>query len=763
MSLDRHQTSLKDSRSLVVTVAFLIICKPKKSTIARIAKEYLVGEKMENDIRLRKQCCFFCKYMVECSDISINIYMKFLHQSATEAFTDCNSVGRFIYNELPTGGPDLPPELEARQEAMKESAMALLVEQGLNNIEWEDGFATSIAAGPEGVFRVNDAGNLQVYVDTLGSGDRYKSILRADQLGHGITFGDLIPSLMQSPRVMAALTAEDETPAIEPLPTGEDAADVVIEPLPTGENPEVAVDFSASLDLVAINDQLEAEDKISSVEHDALTNSYLLIFENGDRVTINANGIESEEDLVTALNAELGLDEPTYVPRTTFGGVELAEFWHESGDAMRPEAKTLQENLNILRAIDGLPAIAEDGKPGNGTQAAIRMARGIPEGQPITVADLESIGLDAEQAAEVVENRNRSYEAFAEQDENIYTPGAEHRSFDDVYAFYEAQFGTQITLGDFVIVNTETGEERAVPTGQGEKRYQPITRHRQFVDGQLQRQWDTHGQPFGRPTSAGRERDYLNGLLSSGTHHVELSDEALKRLTTPDEEGGTATVNQEFARWDAESMDGFSEIEIEGYDTVVGLIQEIKAQDPEAFEAIVGDLDPAQDWQEISRFLYLRSPDGYTVPIGTNGLIRCKWQIGLSQEPSPTQPTDPEVYYNGEPCGNAKMCPIITERNYHQFTTPSGTPITPPPNVEISVPGQGRRCTTDRECRGNRIWVRQRCWDAGTWGANQSTPNFVQTSESCSNGDGDGDGGGCGGCGAGSGAGSGEGTGGDGL
>ena len=61
----------------------------------------------------------------------------------------------------------------------------------------------------------------------------------------------------------------------------------------------------------------------------------------------------------------------------------------------------------------------------------------------------------------------------------------------------------------------------------------------------------------------------------------------------------------------------------------------------------------------MTKYLY-QETSGTKIPLGDNFLIRCGTTIGVLNR-EVVLSADPEVFFNGEPCGAAHLCPAYIE------------------------------------------------------------------------------------------------------
>jgi len=778
--------------------------------------------------------------------------MKFLHQSATEAFTDGNSVGRFInfaQGDRPRHISEADPDAAevAQLDALKLGVIGEAREEERSHL-----LQTTIDAAIDRVsgdinairrfngFEVGEDGAISVIIyRSIGGTERNRLLFSADDIvDSGFTTDELLNALnYAAPRFAetGAFAADVDPGAariVDMRTADPDAAslDDPIRPVIIPEDPnaaaviplEVPIDtapgnFASDLNIEEFNTNLEAEDKLEDVQFDALTNSYVVVFENGDRVTIPGAGIGSTLDLIDALREELGVEAP----------VEKAP----EGAQLDMNAEAAQEAIKSLEGLTGADLQTRI------NELATQLGITFPEGRYVENGLLKvdgSIGGTTRnalnQVIEVLQGRiPLQAEVYGRVLDDIEGEITAQSIETAIKADPEARVLTCQLQVDLGLLKREDGTPYYTAGVDGAwgagtrggltaalEAYGSLTAFRRAAriaeveqeaeindgDGRTNRGLDLVAQGA----------DYVPGSLEEFLAEYKVTADMPADIAADPERAREWIIGQAIAMGDRENasqtrltfIDGLSQY---GNDNIRDVMRELRRN----FETNTGRTELAEamgdgvavtqaDFMEPVIDLGGRRIDTSlldTAYIATGSDVTRdidgSQQRGTMEVPIwlPDGSINPKfaeleftnaTYINGaivmtmgNGCeGNLVIIPVQREK----YTPPPVVPVQPRQPREPREPrdprtprdpeptptpeGPTRRCRTEKDCQGGRIRTRQICWDEGSWGFGNTTTRspWMQTTESCNNG---GDGDGCSGCGAGSGGDDSEGTGGNGL
>ncbi len=745
--------------------------------------------------------------------------MKFLQQSAFRALHEGNSEARFIYLDgMPQRPEEEADKLKAQQEALTEIELNMV--EKIENLGWNQKIPSVSPVYINGLSEVymsvvsnqgQDAslGHIDKHVMTLPTrfkGSNARSGREIDEAAILDTYGMSLEDLTSRLNAVAVSRAERSTVLYEEEtePTGIDLSEPDTgEPTgvdlgggdadePTGIDlgaGEVLTDdnlheFIAQIQVpegvtlldgirtsyppklaftTVINGRTEEfyvtlQPGMTVADFEAKIQENLDWFESKDAVnpdpsTYSLDDVAAEMGLeepavIDPINpdpstydlddvaAEMGLDEPADTTEAVNEAdsrlerfTDLLAKIEEAGGVYRgPEVEDIQKELKEGGFYNG----AIDGIAGNGTRGALEKAITAIESS-VTPEEIEQFEADG-----VLVTAKET--TFMRRGKEVTATVVDH-----VQQYFLHEHGVKPAYHEILMVNPQTGETEALPDGPYEKRTQRIDR---ATGRQV-------GGPIITRTAEGLRLDQLNEQFARGELVATL------RTSTNADKNESLSPRDRFERakgrviQDEVLLDGSTAVDVDypSTDTIKEVIDKLLTQ-PKVAEFFESQGIDTSDHKAVAPYLY-QEIGGTKTPIGDKFLIFCGTEVGIVTEPQDLL-IDPQVHYNGQPCGGSVTCPAFVDLAPPSRPRGPNVPTMEPQDPE-TPDTPGRECRPAVRCgaSGKEYNVIQcKALNGNYW----STTQWLNpTGETCSNGD-SGDGDGCNGCNATSGADATEGT-----
>lgn len=191
--------------------------------------------------------------------------------------------------------------------------------------------------------------------------------------------------------------------------------------------------------------------------------------------------------------------------------------------------------------------------------------------------------------------------------------------------------------------------------------------------------------PNGASKSAVAKRNVISGMLSAGKTEIALTEDAANRLLE------NPTLEE------SEINKAVKPVEVKyGYTGTLGTVINKLKQDPDFAKGLQAmGVDPNADWKMIAEYLYKEDAYGNKTPIGDRYTIQCGTKIGLANGKQVLLQENEEFIYNGKPCGGDNLCPPVNTKGPKapQPKVP-GVPVTVDVPEDIDTTGSYLTCDT---------------------------------------------------------------------